>query len=347
VPFTGQSSLLSTSSSLLSSASSAFSSIDPSAVKREDIPQLVDWKKTPFSPANEYTRRHRWAQILNKGEDIARHASDAHRRDFTIEEIQRVEALALAILSEVRKLLSEEKPPETAIVPTGQTLTFIPANINPSAPSLELVNGSPADHSMLHPDDASTPKKRRGRPPIKKPLFCAECGTTETPEWRRGENGPNTLCNGCGLRYAKRRKQEMESKKKHSLDMILASNEKREAMAKAAAAAAAALNADNGRGLGGLPVLAGNSGLMEADRTVTTLSPSLSPLRNSSPTLSPTHSPLPLGAAMLTSSLLDASLVIPNDPDTTQILITHPPPSNTTVYPANITPSSFPTLPPS
>lgn len=32
---------------------------------------------------------------------------------------------------------------------------------------------------------------------------CHRCGTTETPEWRRGPNGLRTLCNACGLFHAK------------------------------------------------------------------------------------------------------------------------------------------------
>lgn len=39
---------------------------------------------------------------------------------------------------------------------------------------------------------------------INKPMKkCHRCGTTETPEWRRGPNGSRTLCNACGLFHAK------------------------------------------------------------------------------------------------------------------------------------------------
>jgi len=34
-------------------------------------------------------------------------------------------------------------------------------------------------------------------------LYCHACGTTETPEWRRGPDGTKSLCNACGLHYAK------------------------------------------------------------------------------------------------------------------------------------------------
>ncbi|KAJ8664034.1 hypothetical protein O0I10_000312 [Lichtheimia ornata] len=32
---------------------------------------------------------------------------------------------------------------------------------------------------------------------------CHSCHTTETPEWRKGPMGPRTLCNACGLIWAK------------------------------------------------------------------------------------------------------------------------------------------------
>lgn len=35
------------------------------------------------------------------------------------------------------------------------------------------------------------------------PTQCSECGTFETPEWRRGPDGNCTLCNACGLYHAK------------------------------------------------------------------------------------------------------------------------------------------------
>jgi hypothetical protein len=33
--------------------------------------------------------------------------------------------------------------------------------------------------------------------------ICLGCGATGTPEWRRGPMGPRTLCNACGLVFAK------------------------------------------------------------------------------------------------------------------------------------------------
>ena len=42
--------------------------------------------------------------------------------------------------------------------------------------------------------------------------ICVTCGTTESPEWRKGPLGARTLCNACGLRWAKRdRKKEVRN----------------------------------------------------------------------------------------------------------------------------------------
>ncbi|KAI9660135.1 MAG: blue light receptor [Bathelium mastoideum] len=36
---------------------------------------------------------------------------------------------------------------------------------------------------------------------------CTDCGTLDSPEWRKGPAGPKTLCNACGLRWAKKEKK--------------------------------------------------------------------------------------------------------------------------------------------
>ncbi|KAG0050316.1 hypothetical protein BGZ83_004897 [Gryganskiella cystojenkinii] len=39
---------------------------------------------------------------------------------------------------------------------------------------------------------------------------CLSCDTTDTPEWRRGPDGARTLCNACGLHYAKLVKRQKQ-----------------------------------------------------------------------------------------------------------------------------------------
>ncbi|KAF2102611.1 GATA-domain-containing protein [Rhizodiscina lignyota] len=72
----------------------------------------------------------------------------------------------------------------------------------------KVQNGyQPEEHNPYQDDTKSAgfagadPKKRRGR--AAPPGRCHSCNRAETPEWRRGPDGARTLCNACGLHYAK------------------------------------------------------------------------------------------------------------------------------------------------
>ncbi|KAJ2590823.1 hypothetical protein H4R99_006974, partial [Coemansia sp. RSA 1722] len=47
------------------------------------------------------------------------------------------------------------------------------------------------------------------------PNTCRSCGISETPEWRRGPDGARTLCNACGLHYAKLNKKRATEANTH------------------------------------------------------------------------------------------------------------------------------------
>jgi hypothetical protein len=75
-----------------------------------------------------------------------------------------------------------------------------------------------------------TPTVQRRRRTIytsRRNLHCHMCGVTETPEWRRGPAGDHTLCNACGLHYAKSLKKQRKERdsRKHSIDMLLNENQ--------------------------------------------------------------------------------------------------------------------------
>jgi hypothetical protein len=55
------------------------------------------------------------------------------------------------------------------------------------------------------------PPRKRAAPPGR----CHSCNRVDTPEWRRGPDGARTLCNACGLHYAK-----LERKKASELKSI-------------------------------------------------------------------------------------------------------------------------------
>ncbi|XP_047333640.1 GATA transcription factor 16-like [Impatiens glandulifera] len=58
--------------------------------------------------------------------------------------------------------------------------------------------------------------------------MCTDCGTTKTPLWRGGPSGPKSLCNACGIRNRKKKRD------------LLGLNKNSTAMATAAATATAA-----------------------------------------------------------------------------------------------------------
>ncbi|KAI9886954.1 MAG: hypothetical protein M1823_001246 [Watsoniomyces obsoletus] len=77
---------------------------------------------------------------------------------------------------------------------------------------MEDPSGTNDEKANVLPADA---RKRRGR--AAPPGRCHSCNRAETPEWRRGPDGARTLCNACGLHYAKlTRKQGPKGAQGHS-----------------------------------------------------------------------------------------------------------------------------------
>ncbi|KAG9318635.1 white collar 2 type of transcription factor [Chiua virens] len=61
-------------------------------------------------------------------------------------------------------------------------------------------NAQPTDDDFG--DDTVRRKKLRKFHNVEQ-YVCVTCGRTDSPEWRKGPQGPKTLCNACGLRWAK------------------------------------------------------------------------------------------------------------------------------------------------
>lgn len=64
-------------------------------------------------------------------------------------------------------------------------------------------NGSP------YAEGLSGDKKKKIK--VSDEYVCTDCGTLDSPEWRKGPQGPKTLCNACGLRWAKKEKKKSGS----------------------------------------------------------------------------------------------------------------------------------------
>lgn len=62
-------------------------------------------------------------------------------------------------------------------------------------------------------DDGGAMVKRRVRkPPVSVPgQACAQCKRTDSPEWRKGPDGTHSLCNACGLRFARQQAKRQKT----------------------------------------------------------------------------------------------------------------------------------------
>eukprot|EP01094_Clydonella_sp_ATCC50884_P023991 TRINITY_DN58_c0_g1_i1.p1 TRINITY_DN58_c0_g1~~TRINITY_DN58_c0_g1_i1.p1 ORF type:complete len:140 (-),score=31.83 TRINITY_DN58_c0_g1_i1:368-787(-) len=93
------------------------------------------------------------------------------------------------------------------------------------------LQGLPDSRTLSYPlgiPKPERPQRKRRTKHLPDELYCRSCGTTETPEWRRGPDGMKSLCNACGLHFSKIirrelmvRPQEMGASKKCNIDYIL------------------------------------------------------------------------------------------------------------------------------
>ncbi|KAI1171770.1 hypothetical protein F4777DRAFT_34307 [Nemania sp. FL0916] len=73
--------------------------------------------------------------------------------------------------------------------------------------SLTLIKGDVGIAIPVDRDPKTGEKKKKLK--IAEEYVCTDCGTLDSPEWRKGPSGPKTLCNACGLRWAKKEKKRV------------------------------------------------------------------------------------------------------------------------------------------
>ncbi|WVQ79415.1 hypothetical protein IAT38_001512 [Cryptococcus sp. DSM 104549] len=134
-----------------------------------------------------------------------------------------------AELLELREDLGEDSAPRKTSYPSSTS-----SKPNRSSSSSSRSPSPPHPHASSSSHPASYAKPKQGRPAKIDPTnknggkkaktaggqkdggpggagageagmyVCVTCGRTDSPEWRKGPLGPKTLCNACGLRWAKR-----------------------------------------------------------------------------------------------------------------------------------------------
>lgn len=99
------------------------------------------------------------------------------------------------------------------ILPLRQIVSHQPINTGSDS---SLVNSLLSNVSFSAPlssnnDPEIKTRKSKKTKPEDDVHVCTDCGTVDSPEWRRGPQGPKTLCNACGLRFAKRTRKTKDS----------------------------------------------------------------------------------------------------------------------------------------
>lgn len=200
-----------------------------------------------------YQREQKWNEVRKYSEYIRRFANaDSSQLEISKETYFDLYNMAVYLLKaidgldpdkmHVPSLPSQRKPPELSMSPT--TAAIISQPIVPQSDTYTSMPRPPYDlyyqrgFIPAYPDvppillydtqqAASTKKRSKRNSPhsTKRTLQCAMCGVTKTPEWRRGPSGDHTLCNACGLQYAKSLKKQKKDKERKSDETSMNQND--------------------------------------------------------------------------------------------------------------------------
>lgn len=107
---------------------------------------------------------------------------------------------------------------EASLTNTGPLQT-VPYNLN-TASTLDnntkpLAASTGSISASADSENPRTKKKPKKNKADEDTHVCTDCGTVESPEWRKGPQGPKTLCNACGLRYSKQSRKIKENTVDH------------------------------------------------------------------------------------------------------------------------------------
>jgi len=142
-------------------------------------------------------------------------------------------------LAELRLIKAQRGPGPSTTPPSSHTRTPHHAQLpkTPRSPSEfryynlsypVVATGSEYAQGFEEEEDV-LPKKKRPFSPDHQ-FVCYTCGRTDSPEWRKGPTGPKTLCNACGLRWAKRIKKTDKGKTSFPEDASLKSSSSRKSL---------------------------------------------------------------------------------------------------------------------
>ncbi|KAI8990820.1 hypothetical protein BDF20DRAFT_996821 [Mycotypha africana] len=83
--------------------------------------------------------------------------------------------------------------------PPQQTNSY--SYTSPPPTNTVVASSSSKDNLQQHSLFPTIPNRNKLYIPSRN--YCQNCGTSSSPEWRKGPSGHKTLCNACGLRYSR------------------------------------------------------------------------------------------------------------------------------------------------
>ncbi|CAG8458754.1 8803_t:CDS:2 [Funneliformis caledonium] len=238
-----RSSQSSTSSSTSSPQKTIYQNIEMKPIQPIQLP--VRFVSNNYAP--DYLQNN-GTYVKDNGEQSA---SGTQNMDKTLAEMQKITEYCTIIshfatqYSEYRNQMSKFGPyPPNASHwgsnPTGTPIASVvnleqqvPEMINRAYQILGILNGvkSEIGHTISNDQDtinlirtkrttvgpsATRTKYRKRSKRAAPPGRCHSCNISETPEWRRGPDGARTLCNACGLHFAKlTRKRALSTMQQH------------------------------------------------------------------------------------------------------------------------------------
>eukprot|EP00698_Gefionella_okellyi_P020971 TRINITY_DN667_c0_g1_i2.p1 TRINITY_DN667_c0_g1~~TRINITY_DN667_c0_g1_i2.p1 ORF type:complete len:205 (+),score=2.91 TRINITY_DN667_c0_g1_i2:49-615(+) len=154
-----------------------------------------------LTPSREPIKRARnmspdlWEQIHNLAASIERTTSRQAASALSRSDILVVQSLAVSMWATIQRMVQQNSDgldfDEPLFSPVGEAddeLTQA-SLVNLLPPQVNLDQQSVAAIAALVSSAGSAKKRRRRRNDDGHPTQCQKCGTTETPEWRRGPDG--------------------------------------------------------------------------------------------------------------------------------------------------------------
>ncbi|GAA5798919.1 hypothetical protein HPULCUR_004327 [Helicostylum pulchrum] len=149
----------------------------------------------------------RKSQFINSHSSTSTYQDLNSTRPWLDDMIGRANEVLNALLRLRKHQLASEQLRVAKNVPEQYQGDYVSSNEQNKPRTWRIGSSSPSSSTISN----NIRQRKRG----KRPAFqgrCHSCNISETPEWRRGPDGARTLCNACGLHYAKLARKQQENR---------------------------------------------------------------------------------------------------------------------------------------